>query len=128
MDQFIYFLRSKHPPFFGAWMTTKPIKINAWHEGYYNKIIQWLEDVNIVCNKLGGFPVFDKYYKKFWEGNIANEAFGTCIPPYQYKLPQNPGEDIHDKYLWENFIRGSPRHCEWTANLLQISKNWSVAQ
>ena len=35
--------------------------------------------------------------------------------------------DLDDKYVWENFIRGSPRHCEWTANLLQISKNWGVA-
>ena len=125
-SQFIYFLRSKHPPFFGAWMTTKSIKKNSHHEGYYNKIIQWLEDVNIVCNKLGGFPIFDKYYENFWEGNIVIEAFGSCIPQRQHASPQNPGEDIYDEYLWENFKRGSGRHLEWTSNLMQISQNWSV--
>ena len=124
-NKFIYFLRHKHPPFFGAWMTTRVG--NMTHENYYNKIIKWLEDVNVVCNKLGGFPIFDTYYKKFWEGNIANEAFGTCVPPSNFNLPRNPEEDIHDKYLWENFIRASTRHMQFSNNLLQISKNWSIA-
>ena len=99
---------------------------NIRHE-YYDKIVNWLEDVNTICNKLGGFPVFDKYYKNFWEGNIANKAFGSCVPPNQYKIPKNSEEDVHDKYIWENFRRSSIRHLGWTNNLVQINKNWSVA-
>ena len=60
-DKFMYFLRHKHPPYFGAWITTSFGKNNTSREELYNNIIVWLESVNETCNKLGGFPVFDKY-------------------------------------------------------------------
>ena len=75
-SQFTYYLRHRHPPYFGAWVNGGDNETQ-----YYSKIVNWLEDVNQICNKFGGFPDFDEYYEKFWEGNISNEAFGTCVPP-----------------------------------------------
>ena len=44
----------------------------------------------------------------------------------RYNLPQNPREDVHEKYLWENFRRGSPRHNLFTTSPIVLGKNWSV--
>ena len=126
-EQFLYFLRHPHPPYFCAWLTTHENHNNAIREGYYNKVVIWLEDINVICNKFGGFPEFDKYYEKFWQGNIANGAFGTSVPPNLQNKPTKPEEDIHDKYLWENFRRGSPRHNLFTTSPVPTVKNWSVA-
>ena len=120
-SQFTYYLRHRHPPYFGAWVNGGDNETQ-----YYSKIVNWLEDVNEICNKFGGFPDFDEYYEKFWEGNISNEAFGTCVPP-RIMPPQCPRDDIHENYLWETMIEGSPSHAGWLNNTIQQVRNWSLA-
>jgi len=118
--QFTYYLRHIHPPYFGAWANGGDNETQ-----YYSKIVNWLEDVNEICNKFGGFPDFDEYYEKFWEGNISNEAFGTCVP-HNITPPRHPREDIHENYLWKTFVEGSVSHAGWLHNILHQHKNWSV--
>ena len=117
---FTYYLRHRHPPYFGAWVNGGD---NETH--YYSKILNWLEDVNEICNKFGGFPDFDEYYEKFWEGNISNEAFGTCVPP-RITPPKFPHDDIHENYLWRSFIEGGHDHTVFLNSSQQQSRNWTL--
>ena len=118
---FTYYLRHRHPPYFGAWVNGGD---NETH--YYSKVVNWLEDVNEICNKFGGFPDFDDYYDKFWKGNISNEAFGTCVPP-SISPPSMPGDDLHEKYLWLSFIEGSIAHSNFLNNTTQQTRDWTQA-
>lgn len=69
------------------------IKINHINK---NDSIELVENVNITCQKLGGIPSFEKFYKDYYEGKLYNN--GIEDEPYN---PTNPEEDFKELYYWD---------------------------
>jgi hypothetical protein len=87
-----------------------------WHDkskrGYY------LEHTNLVGNKLGGFPSFDTFYKKYHE-NIELGIDNNDLENYS---PLKPENDYKDIYLWRiiNPVDGSWQDNEY------INSGWKI--
>ena len=79
------FIKTGQVPFHRAYKISN-------YEKFYNIVIENIEKLNVVCNILGGFPEFDKYYEEFYKQIESSE-----LPIYN---PFTPEEDVKDKYLW----------------------------
>lgn len=53
-----------------------------------------VENLNCLCNKLGGVDSFDEYYTDFYQ------KINARIQEDKNYNPQSPEEDTHDKYNW----------------------------
>tara|TARA_B100001093_G_scaffold344855_1_gene329586 strand:+ start:350 stop:976 length:627 start_codon:yes stop_codon:yes gene_type:complete len=107
------FIKTGQVPFHRAYKISN-------YEKFYNIVIQNIEKLNVVCNILGGFPEFDKYYEEFY-----NEIESSELPIYN---PFTPEEDVKKKYLWGillNKYGGDQRSYELNHN---PRNGWSVVK
>ena len=87
-----------------------------WHDN--NKRDYYLEHTNIVANKLGGFPSFDKFYENYHEKKI-NGIINISEETYS---PLRPNEDDKDEYLWRII---NPVDGNWQDNEF-IDSGWKI--
>ncbi len=74
----------------------------------YNSLTHNLNELDKICNKLGGIPIFDKFIEDFYEWDKTKKENKNLMKPEQ---------DIHNTYVWmlyrdhgiassyQNFIR-----------------------
>lgn len=61
-----------------------------------NDNIELVENINLTCQKLGGIPSFEKFYKGYYEGKLYNNGIENEI----YN-PTCPEEDVKELYYWD---------------------------
>ena len=81
-----------------------------------------IEDLNCLCNKLGGIDSFDKYYSDFYQNvNIKTQQ------DKDYN-PQSPEEDTKDKFKWiildSNHQNNQNNFRNFMSNA--ITENWTA--
>ncbi len=65
-----------------------------YHHQMNQQAIECVENLNCLCNKLGGIDTFDQYYADFYQKiNVKTQK------DKDYN-PQSPEEDTDDKYNW----------------------------
>jgi len=110
-SRFMIFLKQGSVPYYNAYLKNKKL---------YNTVNANLEELNILCNKLGGIPSFDRFYEKFHKNEIIN-----LNRIYNPNKPTEPNEDDMELYQWASFRNGTsfdhirfiskyPPHKGWT--------------
>lgn len=65
-----------------------------YHHQMNQQAIENVENLNCLCNKLGGIDSFDHYYADFYQ------KINARIEEDKDYNPQSPEEDTDDKYNW----------------------------
>lgn len=109
--QFLSFLKNGFPPYYSKEIFKDTMKRNFFIEN--------LENINQVCNKLGGIPYFDKFYTDFY--NTLNEEISSC------KNPTDPIEDVNNLFLWG---LGKTTHESFSSsyNAYPSGQGWSITK
>ena len=86
-------------------------------EPRYNCLTHNLNQLDKICNKLGGIPVFDKFLKEFYESdkNKKNKNF------------MKPEEDLDNTYVWMTFRDNglSSTYEHFIQTICPPSRGWS---
>lgn len=103
------------------WLSLQTFLKTGFTSFWYDKSKrqQYLEYTNVVCNKLGGFPSFDMFYKN----NHDNIELGISDNYFEIYNPSKPEEDHKDFYLWRviNPIDGNWQDDEYIASGWKIT-------
>ena len=86
-------------------------------EPRYNGLTHNLSELDKICNKLGGIPVFDTFIEDFYESdkNKKNKNF------------MKPEEDLDNTYVWMTFRDNglSSTYEHFIQNICPPSRGWS---
>ena len=103
------------------WLSLQTFLKTGFTSFWYDKSKRkdYLEHTNLVCNKLGGFPCFDKFYKDYYKNielGINNDD------DFEIYRPLTPEKDYKDLYLWRviNPVDGSWQDDEY------INSGWKI--
>ena len=79
--------------------------------------ISKLERINIICNKLGGYDKFEKYF--FDETKIYKEIISN------YYNPLEPNKDFKNEYSWILCPISNSTKLQMTLNKINLNDGWT---
>ena len=106
---FISFIKNGFPPYYLEYKYNKNLK---------NLVILIIEDLNHVCTCLGGIPLFDMFYNKFYEELKLNES--------NIYNPLTPKDDYKNEYSWSIIDNSSSMNFPTFAAVHKPDDGWSA--
>ena len=93
-----------------------------YHHQMNQQAIENVENLNCLCNKLGGIESFDHYYADF------NQRINGKTQEDKDYNPQSPEEDTDNKYNWtllDSDHQGNQNNFQYLMSIL-IKEKWSA--